>query len=542
MTVMKDISSLGRWKLIVVALSLSVAAALLFTRLGHYSLWGDEAIMALSAKGVMATGDTSVVQEHGNIVAYGNGMLLRDLCDRMSPPLYTYLTAGAFAIFGVNPWAARMPSVLLGLGTIALVLYWARKQPTPVVAMLALGLVCNVPLLLSIRQCRYYAPAAFFSALTVFLYCRWRGGWRGLAALAAPGVLLWASNYMLCAILGACLLADWLLWRRREAPLTVSCVPVLATAILCCGALLWVWNPWRVGAWQAYASHNDFADKLQLAWWYFRDLNVCEYYPALALVAAVPLAFFDKTIRRLGLAVILYITLLGFASQQSLRMTTVADVRYATPLIPLAVALAVAVIWKLTRGKAWLALPVAAALFFTNLGNFGMGGGMLPPGVRSTISMFIRELAEPVPEPFGPTAEWINKNVPDGATVYVVDGMDGPIPLMFAAPRALYVWQLDANRRTEPQFASLPAAHFKGGGVVPEYLVGFGPYTQQLTQDLQNYCPPSATLRYRQVAHIDVLWKDLYRPELFWRTFKPITNYNKNSDAIFIFKRDDASR
>lgn len=536
---MQNFISPARWKLIIAVLSLSAAAVLLFTRLGHYSLWGDEAIMALSAKGVMATGDTSVVQEHGNIVAYGNGLLLRDLHDRMSPPLYTYLTAGAFAVFGVNPWAARLPSVLLGLATIALILYWARKQPAPVLAMLALGLVCNVPLLLSIRQCRYYAPAVFFSTLTVFLYCRWRGGWRGLAALAVPGVLLWASNYMLCAILGACLLVDWLLWQRHKTPLTVSCLPVLAAAALCCAALLWVWNPWRVGAWQAYASDNDFADKLRLAWWYFRDLNVCEYYPALMLAVAVPLAFFDKTIRRLGLALVLYITLLGFASQQSLRMTSVADVRYAAPLIPLAVALTVAVIWKLTREKAWLALPLSAVLFFTNLGNLGMGGGTLPSGARSTISMFVRELAEPVPEPFGPTAEWINKNVPDGATVYVVNGLDGPLPLMFAAPRALYVWQLDASRRTEPQFASLPAAHFKRGGVVPDYLIGFGPYTQQLNHDLKNNCPPGVTLRYQQVAKIDVLWKDLYRPELFWRTFKPITSYDKNRDVVFIFKRVD---
>ncbi|MDR1190356.1 MAG: glycosyltransferase family 39 protein [Verrucomicrobiales bacterium] len=536
---MRNYISPDRWKLIVAALSLSAAAVLLFTRLGHYSLWADEAIMALSAKGVMATGDTSVVQEHGNIVAYGNGLLLRDLCDRMSPPLYTYLAAGSFAVFGVNPWAARLPSVLLGLAAIALILYWVRKQPAPVPVMLTLGLMCNVPLLLSIRQCRYYAPAVFFSTLTVFLYCRWRGGWRGLAALAAPGVLLWASNYMLCAILGACLLADWLLWRRRETPLTVSCLPVLAVAALCCGTLLWVWNPWRIGAWRTYASDNDFADKLRLTWWYFRDLNVCEYYPALTLVATAPLAFVDKTIRRLGLALVLYITLLGFASQQTLRATSVADVRYAAPLIPLAVALTVAVIWKLTRKKAWLALPLSAVLFFTNIGNLGMGGGMLPRGVRSTISMFVRELAEPVPEPFGPTAEWINKNVPDGAPVYVVNGIDGPLSLMFAAPRALYIWQLDASRRAEPQFAALPAAHFKGGGVAPDYMIGFGPYTRQLTDDLNNYGPPDVPLRYQQVAKIDVLWKDLYRPELFWRVFKPITGYNKDRDVVFIFKRSD---
>ena len=40
----------------------------------------------------------------------------------------------------------------------------------------------------------------------------------------------------------------------------------------------------------------------------------------------------------------------------------------------------------------------------------------------------------------------------------------------------------------------------------------------------------------KPVATLDFFWKDLYRPELFWRTFKPITGYNKNIEAIYVFK------
>jgi hypothetical protein len=63
----------------------------------------------------------------------------------------------------------------------------------------------------------------------------------------------------------------------------------------------------------------------------------------------------------------LYKSLLGFPSQQSLRVTTVADVRYAAPLIPLAVVLTVTVIWRLTRKKAWLALPLSAVFIFKRI-------------------------------------------------------------------------------------------------------------------------------------------------------------------------------
>ena len=44
-------------------------------------------------------------------------------------------------------------------------------------------------------------------------------------------------------------------------------------------------------------------------------------------------------------------------------------------------------------------------------------------------------------------------------------------------------------------------------------------------------------VQYEQVALIDYYWLDAYRPELFWRKFKPITKYDRGREAIYIFKR-----
>ena len=50
------------WIKRVIALVVFFAAAiLLFARLGHYSLWDDEALTALTALGVWRTGDTTAV-------------------------------------------------------------------------------------------------------------------------------------------------------------------------------------------------------------------------------------------------------------------------------------------------------------------------------------------------------------------------------------------------------------------------------------------------------------------------------------------------
>lgn len=78
--------------------------------------------------------------------------MLSNLCDRSTPPLAAYSVATSFAVFGVNTLAARLPFALMGWATIALILYWARKQPLPVLMMLAFGLACNVSLLLLVLQ------------------------------------------------------------------------------------------------------------------------------------------------------------------------------------------------------------------------------------------------------------------------------------------------------------------------------------------------------------------------------------------------------
>jgi len=63
---------------------------LLFIYLCHYALWDDEAKIELTSEGVLQTGDTSIVIGH-NILAYRNGLLVRDRHDRSTPPLPAYL-------------------------------------------------------------------------------------------------------------------------------------------------------------------------------------------------------------------------------------------------------------------------------------------------------------------------------------------------------------------------------------------------------------------------------------------------------------------
>ena len=95
-------------------------------------------------------------------------------------------------------------------------------------------------------------------------------------------------------------------------------------------------------------------------------------------------------------------------------------------------------------------------------------------------------------------------------------------PLMYHAPKAIYAWQL--RYPPEPQFKGLDPIHFRWV-VPPDYILGFGRTVN------------TAGVEYRRIATLDIYWEELYRPELIWRTFKPVTEYNRKFQAIYIYRR-----
>ena len=130
-------------------------------------------------------------------------------------------------------------------------------------------------------------------------------------------------------------------------------------------------------------------------------------------------------------------------------------------------------------------------VFGTNLFN---GGPLLAWGMRSTILSYLGELSLPQSEPYTPTAAWINANVPTGASVWVTPYY-AAYPLMFAAPRALYAWQLTWPPRHD--FAGLPAIQF-AGRVSPDYIIAFGALTAGDRRGRQDR--PAAGFRYELAA------------------------------------------
>ena len=465
----------GAWMWIVVA---AFWILLIFSKLGQYALWDDESLVALSAKGIQRTGDTSVMLDHGNIVAYRDGLCIEAGADRSTPPLAAYLTAASFDFFGISPLTARLPFALLGLGTGGLLFVWAKSLRSPARWVLLAAIFGNVSLMLFSRQCRYYSPALFFSLAIVTVYWRWRTTPWHLFLISILSACLFAANYMSYAALSAGLTVDYLTWRRRESPLgwrNSACLLVPQATLI--AAIASVWNPFRT-PFGSYEVGNTLGDRLTLFGWLWRDMDRCEFFALPLILIAFVMSFRRDQIwlRRACVALLVYVAVIALVSPQLIRQSQESEVRYVAPIIPLALAIQVGALCALlAERRAWMILVTLLA-FGTNLFN---GGPFLAWGWRSTILSYLGELSLPQHEPYTPTAAWINQQVPENASVWVTPYY-ATYPLMFAAPRAFYAWQLSWPP-SRSEFAKLPALQF-AGRTAPDFIVAFGPARKEVEQ------------------------------------------------------------
>ncbi len=123
--------------------------------LGVNSLWLDESISSIAALAFLEKG--LPVLPSG--LFYGRGLL------------NTFLIASSFATFGINEFAARLPSVFFGTLTILIVYFMASKIGNKRIGIIAALLIAfSVWEIAWSRQARMYQQLQFFYILSLYLF------------------------------------------------------------------------------------------------------------------------------------------------------------------------------------------------------------------------------------------------------------------------------------------------------------------------------------------------------------------------------------
>lgn len=157
-----------------------LAALLLFPSLRRPGLAGyDDSYFAHEGKEMVRTGDWWSVRFNGDFIL-------------SHPPLFPWMEAASFKLFGVSDGAAKLPTALLGFATI-LLMYFLTLELTGQewLSLLAMLVLASTQFFLkNAMHAMTDVPFTFFFALTVFLYLK---GLKNSAYLVLLGLPLAAA-------------------------------------------------------------------------------------------------------------------------------------------------------------------------------------------------------------------------------------------------------------------------------------------------------------------------------------------------------------
>ncbi len=230
-----------------------LSAVLLFASLRGKGLAGyDDSYFAHEAKEMVRTGDWWDVHFNGELIL-------------AHPPLFPWLVASSFKIFGMSDTAAKLPSALLGLGTI-LLMYFLTLELTghawlSLFAMLALA---STQFFIKIAtHAMTDVPFTFFFTMAIFFYVKGRTKSEYLALLGLPLGLALLTRSVVGLLVVGIILTHLVLTKRYGA---------LWSPWLICGIALALALPsvWYVSQYQLHgaaflASHAEFLNsKIQI--------------------------------------------------------------------------------------------------------------------------------------------------------------------------------------------------------------------------------------------------------------------------------------
>jgi len=199
----------------------ALAAALLFPNLNRGGLSGyDDALYAHEGKEMLRTGDWWTVHFNGSP-------------NFEYPPVFIWMEAASLRVFGVNDYAAKLPSALAGWATIV-VLYLLVSELTADLWLAAVAMFVLTTTQLFVKYATHAmtdVPFTFFVTLALYLYVR---GLRQRWCFLAAGIAV-AAGILTRSVIGVfplgVMVAHLLLTKRYRVMLSIGFLAMFVIAV-----------------------------------------------------------------------------------------------------------------------------------------------------------------------------------------------------------------------------------------------------------------------------------------------------------------------
>ena len=223
-----------------------LSALLLFPSLRQRGLAGyDDSYFAHEGKEMVRTGDWWNVHFNGELIL-------------AHPPLFPWLVAGSFKVFGISDAAAKFPSLLLGFGTILLVYFLTLEMTGNAwLSVLAMMVLASTQFFLkNATHAMTDVPFTFFFTLAIFFYAKGLKKSEYLTFLGLPlGLALLTRSVVGFLALGI-ILAHLILTKRYKALLSAWLICGMALALIL--PSIWYVSQYRLHGAAFLASHLEF--------------------------------------------------------------------------------------------------------------------------------------------------------------------------------------------------------------------------------------------------------------------------------------------
>jgi len=498
-----------------------------------------------------------------NLVPGQNGAWVDKDLQNLFPQLDNYLAALSIATFGDSTWMARLPFALCGLGS--LILFWRiLSLEFPANNILKLyaqaSAALSVPLLLYFRNCRYYGLSVFLTMGILLCYRRFLKN-RHVLDAAAIGVLaglLSLNSILNCACLMGGLFARHLIFHRRI--LSRQDWLKAAVALLLGGALVlpYAWEsvvPFMTRSREYAHAVNAPANPsfprffAEMVWRNLVGISSANAVPwSIGVCLLVFLlwkgskAIETQAVRKGALELLAtiagFIVVLSILTPQNATTSSIADLRYFTPMLPLMAALVGVVFWWIHQCSPL----VSITLLLVYLGTDLLALNPLTPRVRWLLPDFCKEIVNPYPTSCSETCAYLRANSQQDDTVWLFPDYMGKPLMYYLGDKLKFRGILDRTTLLPKEAVAKLDREMFIENVFPNWVVSFGrnPEVSSTVAGFSRPLPGTNTAyRYTRVKVIDVYFDQIQRPELPFHSFGPWRGFDKSSGSVYIFKRSE---